>query len=246
MAAGRDHADAGQDLAFAIGPALGAPVADELQFRLDIGGDQPRVVAQGDLPFGPLRDDPSARKGLRTVGSEQPAGMIEMQVAQRHDVQACRLEPGDLEGGGDPRSLVATLRSGLVIEPFADPGFDETAPGRRLDQQAVERLEDPALVVDLIADEPVPQDPGHRPEQRPGVGPERAGLDEGDPHAATEIARPVDRFVHRHRLTCATSPRSRVPRRSRDGTPTPSAPTGPGISSRARASHTADRPGSTS
>ena len=68
------------------------------------------------------------------------------------------------------------------------PVSTSTRPELRLDQQAVERLEQPALVVDLVLDQAVPQHPRHRPEQRPGVGPERAGLDERDPDAAAEVA----------------------------------------------------------
>ena len=83
------------------------------------------------------------------------------------------------------------------------PVSTSTRPDRRLDQQAVERLEEAALVVDLVGDEAAPQDPRHRPEQRPGVGAERARLDQRDADAAAQVARPVDRVVHRHRATDA-------------------------------------------
>ena len=50
------------------------------------------------------------------------------------------------------------------------PGLDEDAAGRRLDQQAVERLGEAPVLVQLALGPRAPQDPGHGPEQRPGVG----------------------------------------------------------------------------
>ena len=47
----------GQQLAVALGPALGAPVRDEPQLRLVVRGDDPAVAAQRDLPLRPLGDD---------------------------------------------------------------------------------------------------------------------------------------------------------------------------------------------
>ena len=76
--------------------------------------------------------------------------MVEMEVAHRHDVDRLGQEPGRLQRGHDPRALVAAHRPGLVVDPLPDAGLDEDAPGRRLDEQAVERLEEAALVVDLV------------------------------------------------------------------------------------------------
>ena len=201
--AGRDDRDLRHDLVLAVDPALLAPGLDEPQLRLDVRRDEPRVVAERDLPLGLLGDDLGVRERLRAVGPQQAAGVVEMEVAHRDDVDALGREPGGLERGDDPRAFVGAHRPGLVVDPVADPRLDQHATRARLDQQAVERLEQPALVVDLVLDEAAPQDPRHRPEQRPGVGAERAGLDERDPNAATEVARPVDRVVHRHRLTPA-------------------------------------------
>ena len=136
------------------------------------------------------------REGARTIGPQKSPGVIEMEVAHRDDVDGLRVEARVLEGRDDPRPLGGAHRAGLLVEPLADAGLDEDATGGRLDQQAVERLEEAVLVVDLVGDPAVPQQPGHRPEQRPGVRAERAGLDERNARAAAEVARPVDRVVH--------------------------------------------------
>ena len=106
--------------------------------------------------------------------------MVEMEVAHRHDVHALGQEADGLEHGRDPRTLVAPHRPRLVVEPLADPGLDQRRDPRRLDQQAVERLEQPPLVVDLVRDEAAPQDPRHGSEQVAGVRAERPRLDERD------------------------------------------------------------------
>ncbi len=51
------------------------------------------------------------------------------------------------------------------------------------------------LGVDLVGDEAVPEDPRHGAEERPGVRPERARLDQRDARPATEVGRPVERVV---------------------------------------------------
>ena len=104
-------------------------------------------------------------------------------------------KPAFSRAATDPWALVGAHRPGLLVEPIADAGLDEDATRGRLDQQAVERLEEAVLVVDLVGDPAVPEQPGHRPEQRPGIGAEGAGLDERDARAASEVARPVDRVV---------------------------------------------------
>ena len=122
--------------------------------------------------------------------------MVVVQVAHRDDVNRRGLKAGGLECGDDPRPLVGADRPGLVVHPLADPGLDEDTPGRRLDEQAVQRLQEAVLLVDLVGDEAVPENPRHGTEQHPGVGSERAGLDERDARSAPEVARPVDRVVH--------------------------------------------------
>ena len=71
------------------------------------------------------------------------------------------------------------------------PVSTRTRPAGVSTTQAVQGLEQPVLVVDLVGDEAVPQEPWHRPEQRAGIGPERAGLDQRDARPAPEIRRPV-------------------------------------------------------
>ena len=80
----------------------------------------------------------------------------------------------------DRLTLVAAHARDLVRDALADARLDEDAAGRRLDQQAVECLEQSMLVVDLVRDEGVPEDPRHGPEERPGVAAERSRLDQGD------------------------------------------------------------------
>ena len=94
VAAGRHDRDARQHLALAVGPALVAPVADEADLGLVVAGDEPGVVAERDLPLGPLGDDRGPRERPRAVGEEQPAGVVEVEVAHRDDVDGLRVEAG--------------------------------------------------------------------------------------------------------------------------------------------------------
>ena len=127
------------------------------------------------------------------------------------------------------------------------PVSTSTRPRRRLDEQAVERLEQPVLSsISSVTRSP------HRTH---GTGPNRVPASERNVPAwtsatvvaAAEVGAPVDRVVHApSALRTATARRSCGRHRSRGGTPTRSAPTGPGTSSRARASRTAARPARTS
>ncbi len=187
--------------------------------------------------------------------------MIEMEVAHRHDVHAGRIEAGRAHRRHDRIALDLAHVAHLVRDPLADARLDEDAPGRRLDQEAVERLLEAVLGVDLVGRQPIPDDPRHGPEQRPGIRTERAGLDQPDARSAAEVERPVHRVVHHHRgpaaaarvsvrtWSCWTTWACRAPagpRRSRGGRPRPSVRTGPGTWSPDRRNRTAARPGSTS
>ena len=86
MPAGGHGGHAGEQLLLALGPALGAPVADEPQFRLDVTRHEPRIVAERDFPLGPLRHDAGPREGARAIGPQQAAGVVEMEVAHRNNV----------------------------------------------------------------------------------------------------------------------------------------------------------------
>ena len=125
--------------------------------------------------------------------------MVEVEVAHRDDVDCFRIEAGSSQRRHDPRTLDVSHRARLVIDPLADPRLDEDASCRRLDQEAVERLEQPVLVIDLLLDEAIPEQPWDRPEQCARVGSERARLDERSADATAEVARPVDRLVQRRR-----------------------------------------------
>ena len=161
--------------------------------------------------------------------------MVEMEVAHRDQVDGLRLEAGRLHRGHDRGALVAAHLPGLLGEPLADPGLDEHATRRRLDEQAVQRLEEPVLVVDLVGHEAVPEQPRHRPEQRAGIGAEGAGLDQRDARPAAEIGdQSTASFIGIVRaLTLSVVSRRR---RSRGGRPRPWAPTGLVASSRRAAS----------
>jgi len=91
----------------------------------------------------------------------------------------------------------------VVVEPVADAGLDEDATCRRLDQQAVEGLEEAVLAVELVACPAIPEQLRDRPEQRAGVRSERAGLDERDRNPAAQLAPPVDRVVQPRRSSSA-------------------------------------------
>jgi len=121
--------------------------------------------------------------------------VVEVEVAHGDDIDRPGIEARAAESRHDPQPLVAAHRTALVVDPFADPGLDQDSPGRRLDQQAVQRLEEPVLGVDLGSDPAIPEDPGHRPEQRPRVRSKGARLNESDGNTATEVAPPVDRVV---------------------------------------------------
>ena len=126
-----------------------------------------------------------------------------MEVAHRDDVDGRGIEARGPQRRHDRRTLVAAHLADLVGDALADPGLDEDAAGGRLDEEAVQRLEQAVLVVDLVGDEAVPEDPRDRPEQCPGVGPERARLDQRDAGPAAEIERPVDGVVDAHRVSPA-------------------------------------------
>ena len=121
--------------------------------------------------------------------------MVEMQVAHRDDVDGAWVEPGGAQRRENGLALVPAHRPDLVAHPFPDPCLDEDASAGRLDEQAVERLEETVVLVDLAHYEAVPEDPRHRTEQGAGVAPERAGLDERDARPPAEVGRPVNGVV---------------------------------------------------
>ena len=131
--------------------------------------------------------------------------MIEMEVAHRDDVHALGVETSRAHGGDDRRSPVLPHRPGLLVDPFPDPRFHEDASALRLHHEAVERLKEPMFVVDLVDDQPVPEQARNRPEQRSRIRAKGAGLDQRHPGSAAQVGRPVDRLVQSHRTLSASA-----------------------------------------
>ena len=167
-----------------------APVLDERSARA--GRTRPRAAGcrRGRPPTPPAgrRSSRAGRRACRRDRSRPPAWSKWRWLIATTLTLSGR-KPAASSAGTIGRALVGTHRPGLVVDPLADPGLDEDTPARRLDEQAVEGLEESMVVVDLVGDEAVPQDPRDRPEQGPGIGPERARLDERDRGAATEVGR---------------------------------------------------------
>ncbi len=132
---------------------------------------------------------------MRAVRGQQSAGVIEMEMAHRDDVDRAGIESCAPQGLTDPRSLVPAHRAGLLVDALADARLDEDPARRRLDEEAVQRLVQPVLGIDLVRCPTLPQDLRHWTEQGAGIGSERAGLDERDMDPAAEVASPVDRIV---------------------------------------------------
>jgi hypothetical protein len=118
-------------------------------------------------------------------------------MAHRHDVHARGIEAGLLQGRHDPRPIGRPHCPGLLVQPLADSGLDKDAATRCLDQEAVERLQEPVLGVDLLAGPAIPEEPWDRTKEGSCIRPEGPGLDERNAEPATQIAPPIDRLVQR-------------------------------------------------
>ena len=179
----------------------------------------------------------------RRQGAARPRGRSGDGSSRRR--RRCRVEARRAHRRHDRLALVLAHRTRLVVEPLPDPRLDEHAPGGRLDHQAVERLEQAPVLVELALRPRAPQDPRHGPEDRAGVRAERAR-----PARARPASRRRGRRSSRPRRGSPwPSPPSAPPLRPRSksrGRPTPSARTGPGTSTRAPCCRTAARPASSS
>ena len=134
------------------------------------------------LPLVGLGDDRArAESALLAVGRQQPTGVVEMEVADRDDVDRVGVEARVAEARQDRLAGHSPLSAVVLVHALADAGLDQHAPGGRLDQQAVERLVERVVGVDLGLDEALPHDRGTGPNDRAGVGREHAGLDQRDP-----------------------------------------------------------------
>ncbi len=144
-----------------------APLLNELELGLVVAGDEPRVVPQGDLPFRALGDDPGPRERATPGAVQQPPGVVEVEVTHRHHVHTGRIEAGATQRGQDGLARVAAHRPVLLVDPLADARLHEDPTGRRLDDQAVEGLEEPMLAVDLVGDRGGPRGDGARARRAP-------------------------------------------------------------------------------
>ena len=196
----RYHRHPRQDLGLAVRRGLQAEIADQPQFGLVVARHEALVVAERDLPLGALGDQLRARERACAVRLQDAAGMVVVEMAHRDGVHRVGVEAGGFERGQDPRPLVGAHRPALVADPVADAGLHERAPGRSLDQKAVQRLEQPVVVVDLLGHEAVPHHPRHHAQERACVRAETPGLDHGDARAATEFGGPVDGVVERGQM----------------------------------------------
>ena len=138
--------------------------------------------------------------------------MIEMKVAHGHGVHGLRVETRGLQRRQDPQPFVAAHGATLVADPLPYPRLHEHAPRRRLHEQAVERLQQAVILVDLAGNEVVPHHARNDAEQCPGVRAERARLDQRDARSSAEFGRPVDCVVEgRHGFSCPGAPMPRRP-----------------------------------
>src|SRR5206468_1747388 len=106
-------------------------------------------------------------------GHEQATGVVEVEMADRHEVDRGRVEAGASQRGNDRVALHASDPAHLLVVALPDAGLDEDTTARRLDEQAVQGLDEAPFGIELRADEAVPEESGHRPEDRAGVGAER-------------------------------------------------------------------------
>ena len=145
--------------------------------------------------------------------------MVEVEMAHRDDVDRVRVEAGRSRARARSTGPRSRASPGLVVEPIADPGLDEDAAGRRLDQEAVQRLEQAVLGVDLGAPPSGPRGAAARartaPRRRSGTCPPGRGR----PDAAAQVAPPVDGVVQRTGRVSGT-PRHRQRRRVGPAAPT--------------------------
>ena len=200
VSSGGNHGNARQDLALPGHSSARPQVTHEAQFWLVVARHEARVILHGDVPFRLLSHEAGSRKRQRPVGSQQSAGVVVVEVAHRDRVHGLRIETGSLESRDDPRPLIATHRPALFTDTIPDSRFHEHAAGRCLDQQAVERLRDAVIVVDLVDNEFAPHHSWDRSQQGACVGTELTRLDQRDADTAAKFGRPVDGVVQgRHR-----------------------------------------------
>ena len=93
--------------------------------------------------------------------------MVEVEMADGDDVDRVGVEAGVAQRGQDRLAGHSPLCAVVLVHALADARLDQHAPGRRLDQQAVERLVQRVVGVDLRLDEALPHDRGTGPKTAP-------------------------------------------------------------------------------
>ncbi len=80
VAAGAAHLDARDELLVAIGRPGSGPRLREAQLGLFVGGHEPRVGAECDVPLVGLGDDAGAGEGRAAGEGQQASGVVEVEV----------------------------------------------------------------------------------------------------------------------------------------------------------------------
>ena len=145
--------DAGQDLLVTVGSTGVARGLGQSQLVLLVGGLEARVRAQRELPLLLLGHEPGVRECRPTIRQQDPAGVVEMQVAHGHRVDGVRIEAGLAECRHDRVAGHAPLGAAMLVHALADARLHQDAAGRRLHEQAVERLGQRRVRVQLVRDQ---------------------------------------------------------------------------------------------
>ena len=127
------------------------PGLDEAQLGLVVGGLQPRVGAQRGLPFVRLGDDPGARERRVAVGRQAgPPAWSKCRWLSATASTVSGSKPASRRAGRMGSPAHAPLGAVVVVHPLADARLHQHPPGGRLDEQAVERLGQGVVGVDLV------------------------------------------------------------------------------------------------
>src|SRR5206468_1429937 len=139
------------ELAIARHGVAGRERFHEAELRLVVGRGETRVVAQGHLPFPRLGDDAGAWERGRAVRREEASGVVEVEVADRNEIDTIRIESRAPERGEDGVARNAADPAHLLVVALPDARLDEDSSAGRLHEEAVEGLEESPLRVQLVA-----------------------------------------------------------------------------------------------
>ena len=212
-----------------------------VQLGLHVRGDEPRVVAERDLPLRLLGDDRRVREGLarrrRAAGRRRGRNGGGSWPRRRRSRAGSRRSPARARSTG-PRSRASPGSSRRRRSPM--PVSTSTRPAgvsmsRQLSAWRSRCLSSISSVT-------------RSPQRTRGTGPNSVPASErkvpawisATLRAAAEVGPPVDRVVQGHRTLIGRRPSGL--RRSPGGRPRRSAPSGPGSATAARATRTAARP----